>query len=109
MFDIGFWELLLIAVLGLLVLGPERLPRVARTVGLWAGRARGYVRQLSQELDRELQTSELKREMQRANNRLRDMQQGVSQAVQDPQSLVNDKPASEQDHKPDPDSSGKAE
>ncbi|MGB1580087.1 MAG: Sec-independent protein translocase protein TatB [Nevskiales bacterium] len=77
MFDIGFWELLLIAVLGLLVLGPERLPRVARTVGLWAGRARGYVRQLSQELDRELQASELKRELDEANTRLSEVQQDM--------------------------------
>lgn len=67
MFDIGFWELLLLFVLGLVVLGPERLPRVARTVGLWAGRARGYVRQLSAEIDRELKTEELQKQFREAN------------------------------------------
>ena len=96
MFDIGFWELLLIAVLGLLVLGPERLPRVARTVGLWAGRARGYVRQLSQELDRELQASELKRELDEANTRLRDVQrdvrQNLSKRLDEPQAPADKKP-----------------
>ena len=39
MFDIGFWELTIIGVVALLVIGPERLPRVARTAGLWLGRA----------------------------------------------------------------------
>lgn len=106
MFDVGFWELLLIAVLGLVVLGPERLPRVARTIGLWAGRARGYVRQLSQELDRELQTSELKRELEQANTSLRDMQQGVNKTLNDPKSLISDKPDPD---KPDKDTSDKAE
>ncbi|MDX1496713.1 MAG: Sec-independent protein translocase protein TatB [Salinisphaeraceae bacterium] len=97
MFDIGFWELLLIAVLGLLVLGPERLPRVARTVGLWAGRARGYVRQLSQELDRELQASELKRELDEANTRLRDVQrdvqQNLSKRLDEPQAPADNEPS----------------
>ncbi len=44
MFDIGFLELCLIAVVSLLVIGPEKLPRVARTVGLWTGKARGMIR-----------------------------------------------------------------
>ncbi len=60
MLDVGFSELLLLAVIGLLVLGPERLPKVARTVGYWAGRARGYVRQMTTELDREVQRAEMK-------------------------------------------------
>jgi sec-independent protein translocase protein TatB len=61
MFDVGFSELLLLAIIGLLVLGPERLPKVARTVGFWAGRARGYVRQMSTELEREVQRSEMQK------------------------------------------------
>ena len=60
MFDIGFWELLFISVIGLLVLGPEKLPRVARSVGLWAGRARGMVRKLQREIDREITIAELR-------------------------------------------------
>ncbi len=68
MFDIGFWELLLIAALGLMVLGPERLPRVARTLGLWAGRARAYVRQLSAELDREMQAEDLRRRLEESQS-----------------------------------------
>ncbi len=64
MFDVGFSELLLLAIIGLLVLGPERLPRVARTVGQWAGRARSYVRQMSTELEREVQRAEVRQHIE---------------------------------------------
>ena len=64
MLDVGFSELLLLGIIGLLVLGPERLPRVARTVGQWAGRARAYVRQMSTELEREVQRAELKKHIE---------------------------------------------
>ena len=58
MFDIGFWELLLILSIALIVLGPERLPTAARTVGRWTGRARAFVRNLTTELERETRKSE---------------------------------------------------
>lgn len=64
MLDIGFSELLLVAIIGLLVLGPERLPKVARTVGYWGGRARSYVRQMSAELEREVQRADVKRHIE---------------------------------------------
>lgn len=54
MFDIGFSELLLIFILALIVLGPERLPRVARQIGSWVGRARGMARQLQEQLQGEV-------------------------------------------------------
>ena len=60
MFDIGFWELALIAVVALLVLGPERLPKAARTAGLWVGRARRVMANLKSEIDREIKAEELK-------------------------------------------------
>ncbi len=61
MFDIGFWELTIIGVVALLVIGPERLPRVARTAGLWVGRARRFVGTVKAEIDRELAADELKK------------------------------------------------
>jgi sec-independent protein translocase protein TatB len=64
MFDIGFWELAMIAIVALLVIGPERLPKVARVGGFWLGKARGYVSTMKQELDKELQMDELKKTMQ---------------------------------------------
>ncbi len=59
MFDIGFWELCLIGVLALIVLGPERLPQVARTAGLWMGRARRFLGDVKADIDRELREGEL--------------------------------------------------
>jgi len=61
MFDIGFWELAVIGVVALLVIGPERLPRVARTTGMWLGRARRFVTSVKADIDRELAAEELKK------------------------------------------------
>ena len=63
MFDIGFFELLFITIIALLVLGPERLPSTARAVGSWVGQAKRMMKQLSVELDREIETQELKQEL----------------------------------------------
>jgi Tat protein translocase TatB subunit len=51
MFDIGFWEVIFIAVITLLVVGPERLPKVARTAGLWVGKIRGFVVSVKADID----------------------------------------------------------
>jgi sec-independent protein translocase protein TatB len=61
MFDIGFWEIIFIMVVLLLVVGPERLPRVARTAGLWLGKIRGFVTSVKADIDRELAADELKK------------------------------------------------
>ena len=58
MFDVGFWELLLIFGVGLMILGPERMPRVAAQVGRWVGRARRTATQLRRQLQRELELDE---------------------------------------------------
>jgi len=59
MLDVGFSELLLTSAIALIVLGPERLPKVARQVGNWMGRARAMARQLSEQLEREVSAEEL--------------------------------------------------
>ena len=64
MFDIGFWELAIIGVVALIVIGPERLPKVARTVGLWVGRMRGFVLSVKADIDHELRAEELKKIME---------------------------------------------
>ena len=61
MFDIGFFEIIFIMVVALLVVGPERLPRVARTTGLWLGKLRGFVSSVKADIDKELATEELKK------------------------------------------------
>ncbi|MYH91702.1 MAG: twin-arginine translocase subunit TatB, partial [Gammaproteobacteria bacterium] len=59
MFDVGFWELTIIGVVALIIVGPERLPGLARTAGLWIGKARRMVTDVKRDIDRELKASEL--------------------------------------------------
>jgi sec-independent protein translocase protein TatB len=61
MFDIGPGELVLVAIIGLLVLGPQRLPKVAAEIGKWVGRARRTASQLRRQLEREIEISELEK------------------------------------------------
>jgi sec-independent protein translocase protein TatB len=61
MFDIGFSELMVIGVVALLVIGPEKLPRVARAVGHLLGRAQRYVNDVKSDINREIQLDELKK------------------------------------------------
>jgi len=59
MFDIGFWELALIAILALVLLGPKRLPEAARAAGYWLGRARRFIATAKSELDQHMQAGDL--------------------------------------------------
>ncbi len=61
MFDIGFWELTMIGVVALLVIGPERLPKVARTAGFWFGRMSRFITNVKMDIDREMKAEELKK------------------------------------------------
>lgn len=63
MFDIGFWELTLIGVVAMIVVGPERLPGLARTAGLWLGKARRMLSEVKAEVDRELHLEEIKQSL----------------------------------------------
>ena len=72
MFDIGFSELLVIAVVALVVLGPERLPKAARFAGLWVRRARNQWDSVKQELERELHAEDIKRQMQDVRQSMQD-------------------------------------
>ena len=61
MFDVSFSELLVIAVVALLVIGPEKLPKVARTVGAFTGRMQRYMAQVKEEVNREVRFEELQK------------------------------------------------
>jgi len=71
-FDIGFSELLVIAVVALVVLGPERLPKAARFAGLWVRRARNQWDSVKQELERELHADEIKRQFRDVQSSVQD-------------------------------------
>lgn len=77
MFDFSFGEISLIAVVALLVLGPERLPRVARTAGALVRRARHSWQNVREEIERELQADELKRSLEEARQAATDLQQDL--------------------------------
>lgn len=63
MFDIGFWELAIIGVVTLIVVGPERMPALARTAGKWFGRLSRFITSVKSDIDRELKAEEMKKAM----------------------------------------------
>ena len=77
MFDIAFTELLIIGVVALIVIGPEKLPRMARTVGVLAGRLQRYVSDVKADINREIELEELRK-----------MRDSMQQAASDFQSSV---------------------
>lgn len=65
MFDIGFWELSLIIIVALVVVGPERLPKLIRVTGLWLGRANASLQSIRSEISNELRAEELKQALKK--------------------------------------------
>lgn len=87
MFEVGFWELVLVGVVALLVVGPERLPEVARTAGRWLGAARRMVSTFRDDIEREVRAEELKKVLARqgefkgAFDVIEDTRQGLKSAT----------------------------
>lgn len=82
MFDISFGELALCLIVALVILGPERLPKVARTVGRWMGQAKSYVRNVTSELERETQVMDIRRQLDEAKNALKDAERAAQRETQ---------------------------
>ena len=74
MFDVGIWEILLILILALVVIGPERLPGAASTAGLWVGKARRYVEGVKSDVENEFDVSEFKRIIHNQEVQLNELQ-----------------------------------
>ena len=84
MFDIGFTEMLVIAVVALIVIGPERLPKVARTAGHMLGRLQRYVNDVKADINREMELDELRKvqsTFQEAARSIEDSVRSVEQSV----------------------------
>jgi sec-independent protein translocase protein TatB len=83
MFDIGFLELVLVTIVGLLVLGPERLPVAARTVGLYLGKLRRSFNNVRAEIERELNTDEIRQDLhnQAIMEQLRDAERDLKKGL----------------------------
>ena len=88
MFDFGFSELMVIGAVALVVLGPERLPTVARTAGEWLGKAQRLVQQVKSDIEREAELSELKKIQQEAKTVKGQVDQ-INSEIKDLESSVN--------------------
>ncbi len=80
MFDFSLGELAVIGAVSLIVLGPERLPKVARTAGQWLSKAQRYVSQVKNDINREMDLAELKKLQDEARDAAQSVQAGLSEA-----------------------------
>ena len=83
MFDIGFTELVVIGVVALIVIGPEKLPKTARTLGHLFGRLQRYVSDVKADISREMELEELRKLQTQVQNAARDIETSVSAAARD--------------------------
>ena len=89
MFDIGFSELLVIAIVALIVIGPERLPKVARTLGHLFGRMQRYVNDVKADISREMELDELRKMQSSVEDAARSFQTSVNKGVSDAEREMN--------------------
>jgi len=87
MFDIGFTELLLVGLVALMVLGPERLPGAVRTTGLWVGRLKRSFSNIKAEVEREIGADEIRRQLH--NERILDLEREMKQSIMPPSSTAS--------------------
>lgn len=85
MFDIGFLELLILGIVGLLVLGPERLPKAARTAGLWVGKIKRTVSSMQREINSQLEAEELRQKLKEQQTKL---DESLNKAKRDVESIA---------------------
>jgi sec-independent protein translocase protein TatB len=90
MFDVGFSELIVIAVVALIVIGPERLPKVARTVGHLLGRLQRYVNDVKSDINREMQLDDLKKLQQQMAEQVKGVEQSVSEHMNSVETSLNE-------------------
>jgi sec-independent protein translocase protein TatB len=81
MFDVGLWEILLILVLALVIIGPERLPGAARQAGYFVGKARRYIEGVRSEVESELDINEFKRMLHNQEVQINELQQQLKSGV----------------------------
>lgn len=101
MFDIGFTELMMIALVGLVVIGPERLPKVARTAGHLLGRLQRYVSDVKSDINREMHLEDLKKLQTQVTEQARDMERQVNDQLQSVETSLNQSILASADHKAD--------
>ncbi|MFK7964208.1 MAG: Sec-independent protein translocase protein TatB [Burkholderiaceae bacterium] len=85
MFDIAFTELVIMAVIALLIVGPERLPKLARQVGEWAGKLQRYVNDVKSDLNRQMELEELRNIKSEVTDAARELEKSVKSTVESTQ------------------------
>ena len=105
MFDIGFAELIVIGVVGLLVIGPERLPGTIRTASLWLNRIRRGFNEIKQEVQQELHNDSVMQELRETGQRLKRDTESIGQDLQETASTImpptaDDAPSTAQEQSP---------
>ena len=90
MFDIGFSELMVIGIVALIVIGPERLPKVARTIGHLLGRAQRYVSDVKSDINREMQLDELKKLQSQVTESATELETSVRQEYESARSSIEE-------------------
>ncbi|MEJ1297677.1 MAG: Sec-independent protein translocase protein TatB [Candidatus Sedimenticola sp. (ex Thyasira tokunagai)] len=86
MFDVGFFEILILGVVALLVVGPERLPKLAHTAGKWMGKGRSMISSVKAEIEKEIKAEELKEILEKQKQELNPLEEVIeetSSAVRD--------------------------
>ena len=83
MFDVGFSEIVVIAVVALIVIGPERLPKVARTLGHMFGRLQRYVNEVKADINREMELDELRKLKTQVQDAAHDIEQSMTSAARE--------------------------
>jgi sec-independent protein translocase protein TatB len=83
MFDVGFSEIVVIMLVALVVIGPEKLPKVARTLGLLTGRVQRYLASVKAEVDRQIHNEEILRMEKEAQQTIATVKSGISSEVAD--------------------------
>jgi sec-independent protein translocase protein TatB len=89
MFDIGFSEMMIIAVVALIVIGPERLPKVARTVGHLFGRMQRYVNDVKSDISREMALDDLRKLQASMQDTARSIEDSVNEEVRSAEAEMN--------------------
>lgn len=102
MFDVGFSEIVVIAIVALIVIGPERLPKVARTLGHLFGRMQRYVNDVKADISREMELEELRKLQTSVQDAARSIEQSVTKEISTTESELNSITASVTDVAPAP-------
>ena len=85
MFDFGYWEIVVIFVITLIVVGPEKMPRLARKAGLYAGKFKKFVSKIQNDINNEIKSEELKEQLT-----IKDEESLLSQTVEEAKSSIDE-------------------